>query len=89
MEAAAADMTQAPGRCTRSSAPTVELTQKFPSSQLRDELSTAKNASRSTDPHEETRSDRSVHFDELFVQFVLIRKPLHDSFNDRSRLDGL
>ena len=74
MEAAAVDMTQAPGRCTRSSAPTVELIQRFPSSQQREDLSTARIASRSIDPHEETRSDRPVHFDELFVQFVLIRK---------------
>src|SRR3989339_2133300 len=81
MEAAAVDMIQAPGRCTRSSAPTAVLSLRYPSSRQRGEPSTARPVSRSTGPHEETRSDRPVHFDELFVQFVLIRKPLHDNFS--------
>src|SRR3989339_1657901 len=80
MEAAAVDMIRAPGRCTRSSAPTAVLSLRYPSSRQRGEPSTARPVSRSTGPHEETRSDRPVHFDELFVQFVLIRKPLRENF---------
>lgn len=48
----------------------MDLNQRFPSSQQKEELSTARPVSRSTGPHEEIRSDRSVHFHELFVQFV-------------------